>query len=72
MADVLILGARAWLALGLATGLWFQWRGWARALPGKDTGGLPFRLMLLPSLVLLWPLALLAAHPRFRAPGGRP
>ncbi len=50
--------ALGWAALGVLTWLAFAFVGGPRAVPGVKGSSIAFRLMILPGVVLLWPLVL--------------
>ncbi|MAJ46341.1 MAG: hypothetical protein CBC35_03385 [Planctomycetes bacterium TMED75] len=57
-AEIILLTAASYLALGLVFAVGFSWRGW-RAIEKSDAGGtLVFKIMLIPGASLLWPLLL--------------
>lgn len=59
IAKTLIAVAVAYLTLGLIAAVALHVRGLARLDPSTAGAGLPFRLLITPGLVALWPLALL-------------
>ena len=50
--------ALGWAALGAGTWLAFAFVGGPRAVPGVKGSSIAFRLMILPGVVLLWPVVL--------------
>ncbi len=54
-ARALVLGVELYLALGLAFGVPFVWRGVERLDPAARGGTLGFRLLILPGCAALWP-----------------
>lgn len=48
--------ALGWAALGAVTWLAFAFVGGPRAVPGVKGSSIAFRLMILPGVVLLWPV----------------
>lgn len=57
-AELLVLAAEIYLAIGLAFGLAFVATGVQRIDPGAQGTGLLFRLLILPGAAALWPLLL--------------
>lgn len=58
LANTLALLVEAWLLLGLAAAGALLWRGLTRLDPATRGAGVGFKLLLLPGMVLLWPLLL--------------
>lgn len=58
LANILALLVEAWILLGLVAAAALWWRGLAQLDPTTHSGGLGFKLVLLPGMVLLWPLLL--------------
>ena len=60
VATLIAWGATIWLLIGLVLMPWMLWKGLQRqdALVSQSSWG--FRLIMIPSIVLLWPLLLKA------------
>lgn len=57
LAEVLVLVVAAYLAVGAVFAPLFLWRGVGRVDPAAAASGLGFRAIILPGVVLLWPVA---------------
>lgn len=58
-AEMIWIGAAAYLAAGILFALFFSFAGAARLDRAAKGAGLLFRLFILPGAALLWPLLLL-------------
>ncbi len=54
-ANIVVLVAAAYLAVGLVFAVAFAWRGAGAIDAAAAVGGLGFRLLLIPGATLLWP-----------------
>ncbi|MCB9830834.1 MAG: hypothetical protein H6807_00035 [Planctomycetes bacterium] len=68
MFELLRVLVLLWAGIGLGLAIWFLGPGWRRQASGGREASLGFRLLILPSAVLLWPLLL----PRTRKPEAGP
>lgn len=57
MATYIVLACQVWLAIGLVVGLWFTLFAIGRIDPAAR-GAYAFRPLLLPGLMLLWPVVI--------------
>jgi hypothetical protein len=57
-AEIILLTAGIYLALGLLFAVGFSWRGWRAIEKPEVEGTLVFKIMLIPGASLLWPLLL--------------
>ena len=57
--ELVVRAFEFYLAFGLAFAVWFQALGWTRIDASAAGGGIGFRLLITPGLVLLWPLLLM-------------
>jgi hypothetical protein len=73
IANVILLTLAAYIAIGVAFGLYFVFKGIARIDPAAAHAGIAFRLLMLPGAVGLWPwllIRLVRAKPIQYSPRG--
>lgn len=54
--DVMLAGLGIYLGIGVLFAAAFVWKGASRIDPAAGSTGVPFRLLIVPGSVALWPL----------------